>query len=172
MKLRIRSETQDDYAVITEINDAAFGQKNEGRLVERLRETDKFIPELSLVAELDGISVGHILFYPVIINSAENRYPILALAPISVLPDYQNKRIGSTLVIGGLKRSQELGHRAVIVLGYPEYYHKFAFKTASHWGIRPPFEVPDNAFMALELVLGELEGKAGIVEYPEEFNGV
>ncbi|TFG38165.1 MAG: N-acetyltransferase [Syntrophobacterales bacterium] len=170
MKLCIRSETPDDYGIITGINDAAFGGKNEGRLVEKLRATGEFIKDLSLVAELDGTFVGHILFYPVTINSGENKYPTLALAPMSVLPEYQKKKIGSILVIGGLKKAQEMGYRSVIVLGHSDFYRKFAFKTASDWGITPPFEAPDSAFMALELVLGELEGKAGVVEYPPAFN--
>ena len=106
MKLCIRSEKPDVYGIITGINNAAFGGKNEGRLVERLRETDEFIPELSLIAELDGFPVGHILFYPIAINSGAKKYPTLALAPMSVLPEYQKKKIGSTLVIGGLRRAQ------------------------------------------------------------------
>ncbi|MBN2180245.1 MAG: N-acetyltransferase [Deltaproteobacteria bacterium] len=172
MRLCVRSETPDDYGVISEIHDEAFERPDEGRLVERLRKMYKFIPELSLVAELDGIPVGHILFFPVEINSGATKYPTLALAPLSVIPLYQKKKIGSTLVIGGLRRAQKFGHKSVIVLGYPEYYQRFAFKKASDWGIRPSFEVPDNAFMALEIVLGELEGKTGIVEYPEAFNDV
>jgi putative acetyltransferase len=169
MKLCIRPERPDDYVIITEINDAAFGGKTEGILVEKLRATKEFVRALSLVAELDGTPVGHILFYPVTINSGETRYPTLALAPMSIIPEYQKKKIGSTLVIAGLKRAQELGYRSVIVLGHPDFYRKFAFKTASDWGITPPFEAPDSAFMALEIVLGELEGKAGIVEYPSAF---
>lgn len=169
MKLCIRPEKPDDYVIITKINDAAFGGKAEGRLVEKLRATNEFVRALSLVAELDGTPVGHILFYPVRINSGATTCPSLALAPMSVLPEYQKKKIGSTLVIAGLKRAQEMGYRSVIVLGHPGFYRKFAFKSASDWGIIPPFKVADSAFMALEIVLGELEGKAGVVEYPPAF---
>jgi putative acetyltransferase len=172
MKLCVRPETPDDYGIITVINDAAFGRETEGILVEKLRATKEFVRALSLVAELDDTPVGHILFYPVTINSGETTCPTLALAPMSVLPEYQKKKIGSTLVIAGLKKAQEMGYRSVIVLGHPGFYRKFAFKTASDWGITPPFEVPDSAFMALEIVLGELEGKAGIVEYPPAFDEV
>jgi len=52
-KLNIRPETKDDYSQITEVNDLAFGQKNEGILIKKLRQSGKFIPELSLVAELN-----------------------------------------------------------------------------------------------------------------------
>ncbi len=169
-RLCIRPETSGDYETIGRINEAAFGRDAESRLVETLRRTDAFLPELSLVAELEGVPVGYILFYPVRIRAEASSFPTLALAPMAVLPEYQNKRIGSTLVIAGLRYAQEGGHRSVIVLGHPAFYHKFAFKTASEWGIEPPFDVPDVSFMALELVLGELEGKAGVVEYPAAFD--
>jgi len=169
-RLCIRPETPGDYEAIGRINEAAFGGNAESRLVERLRRTEAFLPELSLVAELEGVPVGYTLFYPVRIRSDVRSFPTLALAPMAVLPECQNKKIGSTLAIAGLRYAQEGGHRSVIVLGHPPFYHRFAFKTASEWGIRAPFDVPDESFMALELVLGELEGKAGVVEYPAEFH--
>jgi predicted N-acetyltransferase YhbS len=169
-RLKIRGETENDYTRIREINDSAFGQKNEGRLIERLRQTESYIPELSLVAELDNEIVGHILFYPIAIHSDTSKFPSISLGPMAVTPAFQSKGIGSRLVTDGLEAAKKLGHKSVIVVGHPEYYPKFGFKRASQWNIRVPFEVPDDAFLALELVEGELEGKRGLVEYPEEFN--
>lgn len=172
MNLKIRPETYEDYSKITEVNDLAFGQKNEGLLVEKLRMTESFIPELSLVAEFENEIVGHILFYPITINSNDKKYNSLALAPMSVLPQYQNEGIGAKLVIDGLDLAKKLNHKSVIVLGHPEYYPKLGFEPASKWNIRAPFEVPDNAFLALELIPNELKNRSGIVEYPKEFNEV
>lgn len=171
-KLNIRPETKDDYSQITEVNDLAFGQKNEGILIKKLRQSGKFIPELSLVAELNKKIIGHILFYPITIHSPETKFFSLALAPMAVTPTYQRLGIGSRLVFEGLRTAKRLGHKSVIVLGHPEYYPKFEFKRASEWNIKAPFEVPDEAFMALELVKDELKGRSGTVEYPEEFNEV
>jgi putative acetyltransferase len=168
-RLKIRPETEEDFAKITEVNELAFGQKNEGILIERLRRTDRFIPELSLVAELEGKIVGHILFYPVTIRSANSEFSSLSLGPMAVIPKLQRQGIGSRLVTEGLKSAARLGYRSVIVLGHPEYYPKFRFKPASRWNIKAPFDAPDEAFMALELVKNELAGKSGVVEYPDEF---
>ena len=91
MNIIIRQESREDLARIKEINDRAFEQKDEGVLVNKLREKDQFIPELSLVAEADKTVVGHILFYPVKINSAHQKHPTLSLGPMAVLPEYQKQ---------------------------------------------------------------------------------
>ena len=171
-KSKIRPEIIDDYASITEVNDLAFGQKNEGQLILRLRKTKKFIPGLSLVAEIEGRIVGHILFYPIEIKSDDQVFPSLALAPMAILPEYQKQGIGSRLVEEGLKKARKLGSKSVIVLGHAAYYPRFGFEPAGKWGIRPPFEVPDAVFMALELVRDGLKDIQGTVEYPPEFNEV
>jgi len=166
----IRPERENDILKIREVNDSAFGQKNEGILIERLRQTDNFIPELSLVAERNDEIVGHILFYPVIIRSATAKYHSLSLGPMAVSPEYQRQGIGSRLVKEGLEAAKTLGHKSVIVVGHPEYYPRFGFKPASQWKIKVPFDLPDEVFLALELVIDELKCKSGTVEYPEEFN--
>ena len=169
MKIKIRSETTNDYSKITEINIRAFNQYNEARLIENLRKKKDFIADLSLVAEYNNRLVGHILFYPISIIGKGKKYSSLALAPMSVLPEYQNKRVGSKLIKKGLKIAKNLGFKSVIVLGYPEYYSRFGFEKASKWNIKPPFDVPDDAFMAIELVDNGLKNVSGIVEYPEEY---
>jgi predicted N-acetyltransferase YhbS len=169
MNIIIRKELKEDNARTKEINDQAFKQENEGILINKLRDKNHFIPELSLVAETDEMVVGHIFFYPVKINSAYQKHPTLSLGPMSVLPEYQKRGIGGKLINEGLKLAEELGFRSVIVLGHPKYYPKFGFTKASKWSIKTPFEVPDEVFMALEIVEGELQDKSGIIEYPAEF---
>jgi predicted N-acetyltransferase YhbS len=77
--------------------------------------------------------------------------------------------VGTTLILEALKRAKERGHAAVIVLGHPEYYPRFGFVPASQFGIRAPFAVPDEAFMALEIEPGALSGRTGTVRYPSAF---
>lgn len=172
MRIIIRSEGPDDYPIIDLVNNQAFNRPNEAKLIRKLRKTGEFVPELSLVAEQDEMVVGHILFYPVYIQSKDARHQILSLGPMSVLPLYQRKGIGSELIMEGLTRAKSLNYNAVIVLGHAHYYPRFGFKPASRWGITPPYEVPDNVFMALELEPGELKGKSGMVIYPEAFEEV
>ncbi len=95
---------------------------------------------------------------------------ILSLAPMSVHPNYQRKGIGSRLVREGLKQAKEKGYGSVIVVGHPEYYPRFGFNKASKFDIKVPFDAPDNAFMALELVENALQNVKGVVEYPTPFS--
>jgi putative acetyltransferase len=166
----VRPERPEDRQTIHQINQAAFEGEVEARLVDNLRGTPGFIPELSLVAESDGRVVGHILFSIVHIQSDAGRTPVLALAPMAVTPERQNEGIGSLLVREGLERCKALGYGAVILVGHANYYPRFGFTPAGERGIRLPFEAPDEAFMALELVPGALKGVTGMVEYPPEFN--
>lgn len=165
----IRPETEKDYVMIKKVNDLAFGQKNEGLLVEKLRQTENYIPALSLVAELNEEIIGHILFYPVTVRSCGSTYSTLSLGPMAVIPEYQRKGIGRQLVFEGLEIAKSLGHESVIVIGHPDYYPRFGFRLASKWDIQSPLEVPVEVFLALELVEGALRGKSGTVEYPKEF---
>jgi putative acetyltransferase len=170
MLFEIRPETPSDYPAITEVNDFAFGQPNEGKLVENLRKNPKFISELSFVAEVDGKIAGHILFFPVVIKLEDGKEKeTISLAPLAVLPEFQRQGIGGELIREGIKACQRLGYDSVIVLGHPEYYPKFGFRQANSWGIIDPFDAPVEAFMALELKKGTLGGAAWIVEYPDEF---
>ena len=109
------------------------------------------------------------MFTKLIIKNGEKENLSLALAPLSVLPQYQNKGIGSKLIIESLKIAENLAFKSVIVLGHDKYYPRFGFKPASIWGIKAPFEVPDESFMALELMDGSLDGITGTVVYAKEF---
>ena len=168
MTIMIRQETKEDYSKVYEVNRLAFSQENESILVEKIRKGDNFISELSLVAEVNNEIVGHILFSKIKIigNTTTDS---LALAPMAVLPEYQKQGIGGKLIKKGLEAAKELGFNSVIVLGHKEYYPIFGFQKASKWNIKCPFEVPDEAFMAIELFGNSLTGMEGTVEYPNEF---
>ncbi len=168
--LSIRPETESDYEAITEVNELAFGQPAEGKLVENLRKNPRFITRLSLVAEINEKVVGHILFFPVKIESVlGDQKAIISLAPMAVLPEFQKKGIGGELIKQGLESCYELGYDSVIVLGHPEYYPKFGFRQAHIWNIKDPFNAPAEAYMAIELKKGALDNISGVVEYPDEF---
>jgi putative acetyltransferase len=168
--LIIRPEASGDVAAIRYVNEQAFGQTEEADLVEALRRRNVFT--LSLVALLAGQIVGHILFTPVKIESADSSFEALGLGPMAVLPDYQRKGIGSRLVRAGLEECRRAGHEIVVLVGHPEYYLRFGFLPAKRFGIRYDEEVPEEVFMLVELREGALGGRSGIVSYQPEFGSV
>jgi putative acetyltransferase len=161
----IRLETTEDYAAIREINRQAFGQEDEGLLVEALREQG--YARLSLVAVEGDHPIGHILFSDLPIVTPERTVPALSLAPLAVIPSHQRRGIGSALVRRGLEACAEQGHTIVIVLGHPWFYPRFGFSAALARPLRSPF--PRDAFMAVELVPGALAGVVGEVRYRPPF---
>ncbi|HVP11505.1 MAG TPA: N-acetyltransferase [Phycisphaerae bacterium] len=170
--ITIRPEQPADAAGIRKVNELAFGRPVEADLVEALRRSAAFIPELSLAACDGDLVVGHVLFKRMTIESPGGSTPVLALAPLAILPARQRQGIGSMLVREGLDRCRRLGHSVVVVIGHGTYYPRFGFKLARPYGIDAPFPVPDEAFMVLELTPGTLKGVEGMVRYPPEFDGL
>lgn len=173
MDLKIRQENRDDIKEIYEINSLAFGRENEAKLVDLLRASANFVPELSLVATIDNKLVGHILFTKVKITDDQKiEFDSLALAPMSVRPSNQKMGIGGQLIRAGLDIARELNFKSVIALGHRNYYPKFGFVPTSKWNIKSPFDVPTEAFMGIELIDGGLKNVSGTVKYPKEFDTV
>ncbi|OGR80844.1 MAG: GNAT family N-acetyltransferase [Elusimicrobia bacterium GWC2_64_44] len=168
----IRAETRADYDGIRKANKKAFKGKAESKLVDALRESEGYSPALSLVAELAGQVVGHILFSPIIIKSPAGETPALALAPMCVLSEHQNRGIGSALLRRGLEECRKAGHKLVVVVGHENYYPRFGFVKAGEKGLTLPFEAPPEVFMVLELAPGALAGVSGEVVYPRAFHEV
>jgi putative acetyltransferase len=165
----IRREAARDFDAIKRVNELAFGGPDEAKIVHELRTAGAVT--LSLVAEVAGGVVGHILFSPVTIETAAGEVTAVGLAPM-VLPEHQRKGIGSKLVQEGLSDLRRQGHEAVVVLGHPDYYPRFGFARASRFGLRSSIDCPDEAFMAIELRPGALAGRAGLVRYRAEFASV
>lgn len=163
----IRPETPKDVDSIRYVNEQAFGQKAEAAIVDKLRNRNALT--ISLVAIKDNQVVGHIAFSPVVIESQCSSLEAVALAPMAVLPAYQRKGIGSQLVRASLEECHRLGHEIVVVLGHPDYYPRFGFVPGKQRGIDCEFEVPDEAWMILELREGALAGRSGTVKYQPEF---
>jgi predicted N-acetyltransferase YhbS/SAM-dependent methyltransferase len=153
MNVTVRADTPGDLEAVREVNRHAFGQEDEARLVDALR--DGGYARLSLVAEEGGRVVGHILFSDLPIVTQAGTLHGLALAPVAVLPERQRQGVGSRLV--------REGHRVVVVLGHP----RFGFSARLAGRLEAPFSGP--AFMALELVPGALAGVEGVVQYPPPF---
>ena len=168
--MQIRTETPGDYLAIADILLQAFGQDAEALLVERIRQSDRYIPELALVAEKEGVVVGHILFSYIDLVGTET-LPVLGLAPLAIHPDYQRQGIGSALTQAGLAKAEEQGEAIAIVLGHPPFYSRFGFEPSVNYGIASPFPVPPEFFM-VKFLQSERKGYPGKVIYPAAFAGL
>lgn len=169
MPVSIREEgPADDAAVYRVVREAFAGAKHrdgtEQDLVVALRQGEAYIRELELVACLEDKLVGHILFT----RAAIGEVPVLALAPLAVLPEAQRRGVGSALVREGHRRAAKMGFGYSVVLGDAAFYSRFGYVPASRFGIRAPFEVADEHFMAVRLRadVGELPG---VVRYAAAF---
>jgi len=162
--VRIRSETSADASAIAEVTVAAFktlaiSNQTEHFIVAALRAAKALT--VSFVAEADGRVVGHIAFSPVTISDGSPNW--YGLGPVSVLPEYQRRGIGSALIQEGLSRLKDLGARGCCLVGHPEYYGRFGFQNVRGLGHEG---VPEEAFFALSF-----DGRMpqGIVEFHEGF---
>jgi putative acetyltransferase len=161
--ITVRDEQPADLAAIRAVNDAAFDQPLEGHIVDELRRHGAV--RLSLVAEVDGRIVGHILFSPVTSAGTEG----LGLGPMAVMPEQQRRGVGSALIEASLARLRAAGCPFIVVLGHHEYYTRFGFVPASRHGLRCEWDVPDEAFMVHVIDPAGTAAAAGLIRYRPEF---
>lgn len=175
MEIKIRKEEKEDFKKVFELIRLAFENEElsdhkEQFLVERLRNSDAFVLELSLIAEVDNQIAGYILLTKINIEDKDkNTYTSLALAPVAVLPNYQGKGIGGKLIQAAHDIAKKMGFGSVMLLGHENYYPKFGYKLTKEFGIKLPFEVPEENCMAIELSQNALQNVSGVVRYPKEF---
>lgn len=172
MTVQIREEKESDYKSIRTLLEKAFKGTDEAKLVERIRNGKHYLPKLSFVTLIDDNIIGFLFFSTIFINTPKYIYDSLALGPVAVLPEYQNNGIGSKLIMEGLYKAHYLGYSSVILLGNPDYYQRFGFEPASVWEITPPFPVPAENYMGIELIPNGLTHKAGMVSYPHEWDEI
>jgi putative acetyltransferase len=162
MRMIIRPETASDRDAIRRVNELAFERSEEADIVDALRGSDAWLPELSLVADDEAGIVGHLLFSVVALDSGPE---LLSLGPMAVMPDRQRAGIGTMLVRRGVELAARTNYPLVVVLGHPEYYPRFGFEPARPRGIETPYDAPGEAWMALRLPAYDPQIR-GAVRYP------
>jgi putative acetyltransferase len=162
----LRRESPTDGESVRSVNEAAFGRSDEADLVDRLRTEGAILA--SFVAEREAEVVGHILFSRILIETTTSRsLAAVALAPLAVRPDSQRQGVGGQLIRHGLEWLRGRDEHIVLVVGHPAYYPRFGFSSDRARAIASPF--PAEAFMALDLAPGALDGIRGSVRYPDAF---
>jgi putative acetyltransferase len=168
--IEIRPERPNDFDAIRTVVRGAFGRDSETTVIDGLRASNDYLPDLSLVALRDGEIVGHIMVTAQDIVSGDGeRVASSILAPLAVAPANQLQGIGQALTRAALDRAREAGLGSMILIGHPTYYPRFGFRPASTWGIRFATPIPDEVFMAIELVPGALAGACGSVTLSPAF---
>jgi predicted N-acetyltransferase YhbS len=174
--LKIRSSIESDRTAIEGIHMSAFGHQQGQEIVELVNgllndETAK--PLLSLVAETDGMLVGHILFTSARLQPDNQETSIRILAPLAVSSEIQGEGIGGLLIREGLKQLAESGVDLVFVLGHPNYYPRFGFQTAGLLGFEAPYKIPKehaDAWMVRGLKAGRLARNYATVQCSKVLN--
>ncbi|MEU2250098.1 N-acetyltransferase [Streptomyces sp. NPDC019224] len=162
----VRPEAAADIPAVHAVNAAAFPTEAEAGLVDALRgDPSAWLPGLSYVAESPD---GAVAAFALLTRCRVGGAAALALAPVATAPEHQRRGAGSAVVRAALDAARERGERLVLVLGHPEYYPRFGFVPASRYGIRPSFDVPDEAMMALPLD-DSAPVPLGTIEYPAAF---
>lgn len=167
--MNIRCENCLDHQAIAELYRLAFKRESEAQLVDLIRHSDRYTPELSLVADLNGTIVGHLLFSYIVLG--QENLQVLGLAPMAVQPEFQRQGIGSALIRAGLAVAEVRRELMIIVLGNPQFYSRFGFESSVNYGIESPFPVPKEVFMVKPLKNYQ-ERYRGKIVYPPAFNGL
>jgi putative acetyltransferase len=166
MNVLVRPELPEDAAAVHEVHRRAFPTAGEADLVDALRAAGK--AHVSLVALVDSLVVGHILFSPITVDGVGLG---LGLAPVAVLPAHQGKGIGSRLIEEGLAVCRREGVPLVVVLGEPGFYAQFGFRRAGEHGLGNEYGA-DEPFRVMELRPGSIPPAGGLVRYAPEFGGL
>ena len=170
MQIDIRPESRDDQAAIRRVVRAAFdNHPSVADLVDLIRDSPEFVPELSLIACHSGEVVGHVMLsHAELVDEHGVRRRILTLSPLSVAPALQRRGIGSALVPAGLAAAEAMGEPLVVLQGSPGYYPRFGFRDCRTLGIEidlPDWSTPD-AGMAYPLSTYDPSLRGHLIEPP------
>lgn len=171
--ITLRLEEEKDYREVELLTREAFWKPerfeklggigaDEHFLAHTLRTAPEFVPELDFIAECDGQIIGNVIYSMAYVLMPDGeRHAVLNFGPLSVLPEYQKQGVGSALMRHTLKTAARLGYGAVLFFGHPAYYPRFGFKEAKEFGITTAWGANYPAFMAMELIYGDLDGFIG-----------
>lgn len=186
-KLTLRPEEHKDYKNIISLILRSFQEGTDYSdgtdiiaLIEEIRDSEYYIPELSFVAELNNTIVGHFLFSRFPLSPTKEgghgdaaNTEIVMLAPVSVHADYFRQGIGTAMLTMGIEKVKEMGFKGITVEGNYKFYNQVGFRTSSEYNIFPtsgiPMEEP-RCMMCQETYKGSLDSIHGYIVYDMYFN--
>ncbi len=167
LTITIRNEQLSDQPATEALALAAFAPDSRvAELIRKLRASDALIHPLNVVAEVEGLLVGHLMFSQAAIASG---HTVALLSPLGVLPTYQRRHVGSALMQYALAWLGESAYPVVVLEGVPSYYPRFGFIPAYSIGIEPPYSLPQPVWQAYRLPAYQ-KSVRGVVTYPTPFD--
>jgi putative acetyltransferase len=168
--LIVRPETAADHDAIRNVNEEAFGESIEAKIVDAIRGSDRYVPELSLVAVSEGQTLGHVISSYVDVEPGARR--VLQVGPLAVLPAHQRRGIGTALMEETIRIADGRTEPLLLIEGNPEYYRRFGFSRADALGIEPPPEAHGPQYFMIRPLATYDPGFRGRAIYPPETFGV
>jgi putative acetyltransferase len=161
----IRREQPADAERVAEVHRLAFPEPTESALAVALREGGHAIDALSLVAEIDGEVVGHVVCSR---GSIDGR-PAAGLGPIGVVPHLQSDGVGSALMHAVIGAADAMGEPFIALLGNPDYYGRFGFVAAAEVGVSSP-DPAWGVFFQVRTLSGFRDAGGGAFRYASPFD--
>jgi putative acetyltransferase len=166
----IRPETAADHDAIQRVIEEAFGGPIEANIVDAIRKSDRFLPELSLVAVPEGQTRGHVISSYVDVEPGARR--VLQVGPLAVFPSHQRRGIGSALMDETIRIADARGEPLLLIEGNPKYYERFGFTRADAVGIEPPPEAHGPQYFMIRPLASYDPAFRGRAIYPPETFGI
>ena len=168
--MKIRQEKPSDFNDIYSLvkfgfQTAEVSNGNEQDYIIKLRASGNYIPELALVAEENGKIIGHIMLTKTYVSCSDSKFEALLLAPLCVALEHRNLGIGSKLIMESFELAENSGYTTVFVVGNPEFYSRFGFRSSVLFGIKHIPMIPDQFVMVHELSIGALTDVVGTVTF-------
>lgn len=173
----IRKETEADFFEVENLTREAFWNVykpgcEEHFVLHCYRKNPDFIPELSLVLELDKKIIGHVMYSRSHIDADDGtQIPVMTFGPISIHPDFKRKGFGKILLDCSMEKARKLGGKCLLICGNIGFYGKSGFAPAAEFGIRYADDPESGApyFLCKELEQGFLNGISGSYKDPEGY---
>jgi len=166
MNIIIRNTNEKDYKITVNLTREAFWDVykpgcDEHLVLHKMRKVPAFVNELDFIALTDEKVIGNIVYTIAKVVNDKEEFTVLCMGPLAVLPEYQNKGVGGMLLKHSIEKAKEMGFKAVIIYGNPDYYHRFGFVDSKNYNIQTSTGENFDAFMTLELYNDALIGVFG-----------
>jgi predicted N-acetyltransferase YhbS len=167
MEILIQRTKPKDFQITENITRETFWNLfkpgcDEHLVLHNLRKSNCYISDLDMVAISKNRIIGHIIITKAnVVNTQNKEHQVLCAGPISVIPEFQKKGIGTKLLNESIAIAKHLGYSGMILFGHPDYYHRFGFVNAQNYGITTKEGMNFEPFMVLELYPNALAAVRG-----------